>query len=104
MRVRRFASLMALAVTACGLAVAVSVPASAAPGDSGDDGEGGTKKLTEQLESASRGFTEAQDKLNASKKRQQQLTARLKELDAQLGPQQATLDQVVRQTYRTGRL
>lgn len=105
MRVRRrIATLVTLCLTAAGLAVAISLPANAAPGDSGDDGEGGSKTLIQQLESASRGFSEASEELAASKKRQLQLATQLKQLDAQLGPQQAALDEVVAQTYRTGRL
>src|SRR4051794_1341892 len=80
------------------------MPAGAAPGNSGDDGEGGSKTLTQQLESASRGYSEAKEALERSKTRQRQLTALLKQLDAQLGPQQAVLDGIVQQTYRTGRL
>src|SRR3712207_7846763 len=44
----------------------------AAPGDSGDDGEGGSKSLVEQLEAASKGFVEAKEALDRSKKRQQE--------------------------------
>jgi hypothetical protein len=90
--------------------LAVAAPASAAPrplaapGGSGDDGEGGSKSLTDQLDSASRGFLEAQEALARSKTRQLQLAAKLKDLDAQLAPRQAALDVIVRQTYRTGRL
>jgi peptidoglycan DL-endopeptidase CwlO len=108
---RRLAALLALTVAASGLTVvAVAMPASAvprplaAPGDSGDDGEGGSKSLIDQLESASKGFLEAQEALARSKKRQQELSAKLKEIDGQLVPRQAALDQIVRQTYRTGRL
>jgi hypothetical protein len=101
---RRLATLLALLVATTGLAVAISMPAVAAPGGSGDDGEGGSKTLTQQLESASRGYSEAKEALERSKTRQRQLTALLKQLDAQLGPQQAVLDGIVQQTYRTGRL
>jgi hypothetical protein len=107
---RRLATVLAALVAASGLALVAPAPASAAPrplaapGDTGDDGEGGSKSLVEQLEAASKGFVEAQEALDRSKKRQLQLAARLKELDAQLGPKQAALDDIVRQTYRTGRL
>jgi len=107
---RRLAGVLALLVAASGLAVAIATPASAiprplaAPGDSGDDGEGGSKALTDQLEAASKGFLEAQEALARTKKRQQELAAQLAEIDGQLGPRQAALDQIVRQTYRTGRL
>ncbi|MDI6105902.1 hypothetical protein QLQ12_45765, partial [Actinoplanes sp. NEAU-A12] len=105
---RRLAALMALLVTACGLAVAPT-PATAAPrllaapGDSGDDGEGGTKSLIEQLEKASKGFIEAKAKLKTSKEQQAKLTEELKRLDAAVGPQQQTLDMLAAQAYTAGR-
>jgi hypothetical protein len=107
---RRLAAVLALLVATTGLAAAVAVPASAAPrplaapGGSGDDGEGGSKSLTDQLDAASRGFIEARDALARSKARQQELAAKLKEIDAQLGPRQTALDVIGQQTYRTGRL
>jgi peptidoglycan DL-endopeptidase CwlO len=107
---RRLAALLALLVAASGLAVTAALPAAAtprplaAPGDSGDDGEGGSKSLNDKLDDASKGFVEAKAKLAASKKRQQDLTAQLKTIDAELAPQQAVLDQIVKQTYMTGRL
>jgi len=107
---RRLAGALALLVAASGLAVAIGTPAGAAPrplaapGDNGDDGEGGSKTLVEQLEAASRGFIQARDALASSKKKQTDLAARLKEIDAQVGPRQAALDKVVNQSYKTGRL
>jgi hypothetical protein len=92
------------------LAIAPSRPASAAPaplaapGDSGDDGEGGSKSLIEQLEAASKGFVEAKEALDRSKKRQVELNQLLKTIDAELGPRQDALDEIAQQTYRTGRL
>jgi hypothetical protein len=96
--------MLAVVVAFAGLAVAVASPALAVPGATGDDGEGGSKTLTQQLEAASRGYLEAQDALAASKKRQSDLAARLKQLDAELGPRQAEIDQIVQQSYQTGRL
>jgi hypothetical protein len=107
---RRLAAVLALLVATSGLAVAAAVPASAAPrplaapGDNGDDGEGGSKSLNDKLDDASKGFVEAKAKLAASKKSQQSLTAQLKTIDAQLAPQQAVLDQIVKQSYMSGRL
>ena len=98
------AAFLALLLAATGLVVAISVPALAAPGDTGDDGEGGSKTLTQQLEAASRGFLEAKEALARSTKRQSDLNARLKQLDAQIGPRQAAVDEIVGQSYRTGRL
>jgi hypothetical protein len=107
---RRLATVLAVLVATSGLALAAPTSASAAPrpfaapGDSGDDGEGGSKSLIKQLEAASKGFVEAQEALDRSKKRQRDLTAKLKELDTQLGPKQAALDEIVQRAYRTGRL
>jgi len=110
-RVRqRLAAVLALLVATSGLVVAAAVPASAsprplaAPGGTGDDGEGGSKSLTDQLAAASRGFIEARDALAHSKTRQQELAAKLKAIDTELGPRQAALDVIAQQTYRTGRL
>ena len=105
---RRLAALMALLVTACGLAVAPT-PATAAPrllaapGDSGDDGEGGTATLVDNLENASKGFVEAKAKLKTSQEQQTKLTAEIKRLDEAVGPQQQTLDLLATQAYTTGR-
>ncbi|WP_067494798.1 hypothetical protein [Actinoplanes sp. TFC3] len=107
---RRLAATLALLIATTGLALTSPVAASAAPrplaapGDSGDDGEGGSKSLVEQLEAASKGFVEAKEKLDESKKRQTALAAKLKELDAELGPKQEALDKIVRQSYQSGRL
>jgi hypothetical protein len=83
------------------VAVVWTGPASAAPGD---DGEGGSKALLDQLAAASRGFLEAREALGRSQKRQRDLTTVLKQIDSELGPRQVTLDQIAAQTYRTGRL
>jgi hypothetical protein len=101
---RRLATLLALVVATSGLAVFTATSSFAAPGDSGDDGEGGSKTLIQQLDAASRGFVEAKDALAASKKRQAALTAEIKKLDAELAPRQQAVDTVIRQSYTTGRL
>jgi peptidoglycan DL-endopeptidase CwlO len=101
---QRLAAFLALLVAVSGLAVAAVSPAAAAPGGSGDDGEGGSKSLIQQLEAASKGWLEAKDALARSQRRQRELTAELKTLDTQLGPRQAALDEIIQQSYRTGRL
>ncbi len=107
---RRLAAVLALVVATSGMAVATAAPATAAPtplsapGDKGDDGEGGKKSLLEQLEDASKGFVEAQEALARSQKRQQELAGLIKEIDAELAPRQQTLDEIAQQTYRVGRL
>lgn len=98
---RRLAAVLALVVTITSMAVAAAAPAVAAPGD---DGEGGSKTLVEQLDAASKGYLEAKDALARSKKRQTDLAAELKKLDTQLGPRQAALDEIINQAYRTGRI
>jgi hypothetical protein len=96
--------LLALVVALSTVVVVVSRPATAAPGYGGDDGEGGSKTLLQQLAAASRGFLEAREALARSQQRERDLTARLKEIDAELGPRQVALDHIAAQTYRTGRL
>jgi peptidoglycan DL-endopeptidase CwlO len=109
-RHRRWAAVLALIVAVPGFAIVAAAPASAAPvplaapGDKGDDGEGGSKSLIEQLEASSKGFVEAKEALDASKKRQAELATLLKDIDNQLGPRQQALDEIAGQTYRTGRL
>ncbi|WIM96879.1 hypothetical protein ACTOB_000353 [Actinoplanes oblitus] len=96
-------------VAACGIA-GVAGPAAAAPrplaapGESGDDGEGGKKAMLDKLEEASKGYLAAKAKLAKSKQQQTQLAAELKKLDAALGPQQVTLNKYAEQAYTMGRL
>ncbi|GIF15211.1 coiled-coil domain-containing protein [Actinoplanes teichomyceticus] len=106
---RRWAAVLALLVAACGLAGAASPAAAvprplAAPGESGDDGEGGTKTLLDKLDDASKGYVTAKAKLKTSKEQQTRLAAELKRLDAALGPQQQALNQYAEQAYTMGRL
>ncbi|WP_250029081.1 coiled-coil domain-containing protein [Paractinoplanes maris] len=95
---------MALLVAISGLVVAVAGPAGAAPGDNGDDGEGAPKTLIQQLQVASKGFVEAKEALELSRKRQAQLAAKVKQLDAELAPRQVAIDEIIQKSYRTGRL
>jgi hypothetical protein len=94
---QRLAAIVVALIAAAGFAS----PARAAPGD---DGEGGSKSLTQQLDAASRGYLDAKDQLAASKKRQADLAVRLAQIDAQMAPRQAAVDQVVRESYQAGRL
>ncbi|BCJ43993.1 hypothetical protein GCM10010168_67960 [Actinoplanes ianthinogenes] len=106
---RRWAAFLALLVAACGIA-GVAGPAAAAPrpltapGESGDDGEGGAKALLDKLNEASKGYVDAKAKLAKSKQQQTSLAAELKKLDAALGPQQAALNKYAQQAYTMGRL
>ena len=104
---RRLATVLALLLATSALAVTTSSAAVAAPrplAAPGDDGEGGSRSLVEQLQAASTGFLEAKEALERSRQRQQQLVAKLKEFDAQVGPRQSALDKIVQQSYMTGRL
>jgi hypothetical protein len=108
---RRLTTGLAVLIAAGGLAVttaaspAIAAPRPlAAPGDNGDDGEGGSKSLIQQVEDASKGYVEAKEALGTSKSRQAKLLGVIKGLDAQLGPRQAELNKIAAQSYRTGRL
>ncbi|MFI5494432.1 coiled-coil domain-containing protein [Actinoplanes sp. NPDC051859] len=102
---RRLATVLAVLVATSGLALAAPGAATAAPPPLAAPGsEGGSKSLRTKLEDASKGFVEAKEKLAQSKKREAALTASLKQLDAELGPKKVALNDVVRQSYRTGRL
>lgn len=100
---RRLAAVLVLVVALIGPSALVVPAALAAPGTNADD-EGGTKSLTDQLAAASRGYLQAQDALAGSRKRQAVLTGQLKTLDADLVRRQESASELVRQSYRTGRL
>ena len=55
------------------------------------DSEGGTDSLRKQLDEATRGYLDAQNALKNSTKRQQELTVRLKALDADLASRGQTI-------------
>ncbi|MFD0822828.1 coiled-coil domain-containing protein [Micromonospora zhanjiangensis] len=80
------------------VAVAVAAP-NPNPGD-----EGGTKKLRDALEAAARGHIDAQAKLDASTKRQTELTGRLRDVEARLVDLTAQVGAVAARSYRLGRL
>ncbi|GAA4701080.1 coiled-coil domain-containing protein [Phytohabitans rumicis] len=75
-------------------------PAAAAP----NDPEGGTATLRDQLEAASKGFVVAQSTLAKSKKRQQELTTQLAQVERDLVVKQSTLGEVANTAYQRGRL
>jgi hypothetical protein len=106
---KRLAALLtfAAAFAVAGPVTAVVPAAHAVPSpvrlEPGDD-EGGTKSLRDQLEASSRGFLEAQEALARSKKRQQELTTLLRQIDDEVVVKQASLGEIVRETYRTGRI
>lgn len=93
-----------MAVLAAFAVTAGPVPATAAPSTpSGHDGEQPTL-LNEVIESTNRSFTQAQAKLQDSKKRQLTLALEVERAEAELealAPQVAT---IAAQSYRTGRI
>jgi hypothetical protein len=106
----RWAAVLALAVTTASLTVAAAPTASAAPAAAARkpaeprDDEGSTKSLTDQLADASRGYLEAKDALAASKRKQAALGTRLTQIGTELTTRSASVSEIVRQAYRTGRL
>ncbi|WP_433282699.1 coiled-coil domain-containing protein [Micromonospora sp. CA-244673] len=109
--VARLAALL-VATLALGVVTAPVSPASAAAAASptallaaapGDD-EGGTPALRAQLDAASKGWLDARTALNRSVTRQQQLTAQLKTVNAELTVRDAKVGEIAGVAYRSGRL
>jgi hypothetical protein len=107
---RRIVAASALLIAVATAAVAPQ-PATAAPpsaplsrAPAGQDDEGGTESLRKQLDDASRGYLEAQEALEASKKRQGELNEHLKTLDAELVTRSAAMGEIADGAYRAGRL
>jgi hypothetical protein len=106
--VRRHVTLLVALLAAAAALAAVPIPARAglaapvtlAPGDT----EGGTPTLREQLDSASRGYLDAKNKLNASKKRRAELDTVLAKLEAERAGRSATVTELAGRAYRLGRL
>src|SRR6266508_2512225 len=99
----RRSRLAALPLALLALALAVPAhPAMAAPGD--PDPEGGTAALRDQLEAASKGFTEAQARLDESKKRQAELTQQLADSENRLKTLTEQAGVIAASAYRTGGL
>ncbi|WP_433312753.1 coiled-coil domain-containing protein [Micromonospora chersina] len=110
--VRRTAARLAallIATLTLGVVAAPALPASAAPATRllaaapGDD-EGGTPALRAQLDAASKGWLEARAALNRSVTRQQQLTAQLKTVNAELTVRDAKVGEIAGVAYRAGRM
>ncbi|MEV1287995.1 hypothetical protein [Micromonospora sp. NPDC049679] len=103
---RTFAALLAV-IAVTGSPAAAAPPAAAPAGlraAPGDIDEGGTPKLREQLNAASKGFVDAKAALNNSMKRQKELDAHLKTVEAELVVRTETVGALAGQVYRTGRL
>lgn len=85
-----------------GPAVAAS-PTRQAPA-TGNDPEGGTPALRDQLEAASKGYLDAKQALANSLTRQQQLAAQLETTEAQHAERASRVEQIAGLAYRTGPL
>lgn len=85
------------------LALVVAVSVLLVSGPAVADPEGGTKTLRDALESAAKGQATAIQKLNASKKRQVQLTAVVKQRTASAKSLEGQVGQIANRTYRLGR-
>ncbi|MBB5868916.1 hypothetical protein F4553_002295 [Allocatelliglobosispora scoriae] len=96
---RRWLTLATAILAALYLAVALPDPASAEPDD-----EGHSPVLTKNLESAARGYLEAEAALESSQKKQKEITARLAEVEKELGPLRAEIAEVATIAYQNGRL
>jgi peptidoglycan DL-endopeptidase CwlO len=91
-----------LAVAALALAF-VATPAHAAPGDPTAPDEGsGNMTLGEALDQANAAWLQASAALDASKKRQADLTAQIAQTQARLAPVEAAVNSIAATAYRTG--
>ncbi|MEV0153991.1 hypothetical protein AB0H57_09665 [Micromonospora sp. NPDC050686] len=103
----RMAALMVVTLAlALGVGAVPAVTASAAPlaKAPGTDHEGGTEKLRDQLDAASKGWLDARTALTRSTKRQQALATQLKTIEGELGVRDAKVGEIAGVAYRTGRL
>ncbi|MBY8873830.1 hypothetical protein K7640_18535 [Micromonospora sp. PLK6-60] len=100
----RLAALMvvtlALGVGAVPAGAASAAPLAKAPDT---DHEGGTAKLRDQLDAASKGWLDARTALARSTKRQQELATQLKTIEGELGVRDAKVGEIAVVAYRTGR-
>ncbi|MBB2945272.1 hypothetical protein FB565_005005 [Actinoplanes lutulentus] len=94
---RRCTALLALLVAAVAVTLVGASPAAADP-------EGGTKKLRNALETAAKGYDQAQTKLASSKKRQKQLTVKLKESQAGAAALTEQVGELANRSYQMGRI
>ncbi|ROT34105.1 hypothetical protein [Micromonospora sp. HM5-17] len=95
-------SAVLLAVAPTLLVAPAARPAAAAPSSPGD--EGGTKKLRDALEAATKGHVEATNRLENSRKRQKQLGEELKRVEAEIATLTEEVGVIAAESYRRGRL
>jgi hypothetical protein len=86
------------------LAVLPTGPAAAAPGQPATAGEGGDAKLRAQLEEASRGFNDANARLQTSKNRQSQLADQMRVTEGQLSQLSDQVGVIAAAAYKGGRV
>jgi hypothetical protein len=98
--VRRHVLLVVAALVGLVGVMGIAGPAYADP----TDDEGGSTSLREQLDAASRGYLDAQTKLDASKARQQELTAQLSTVEQNVASQTDAVQQIAAAAYRSGRI
>lgn len=95
-------------VIGCAIAMVVALlvtvaPASSAPGDSpATDPEGGSASLRKELEEASRGYVEAKAKLDDSRKKDDEITKKIGELEGLVEASSRDLQRVAAQAYVEG--
>jgi hypothetical protein len=93
-----------LIAAAAAFVVAPGSPAPAAqPGEATDD-EGGTSSLRRVLDAANKGFLDAKEKLDNSKKRQLEMNLQLRDLEARHADLTGDVGLVAAEAYRNGRL
>jgi hypothetical protein len=94
--------LLLVAVPDAGAVHAAPALPAHAPGD--PDDEGGTAKLRDQLDAASKGWLDAKGRLARSEARQKELAAHLATLETELSGRSAALGSLAGAAYRAGRL
>jgi hypothetical protein len=99
----RYALLILVALAAV-FVVSNPVPAPAAPGNNAADDEGGSAALRAQLEKASRGYTEAEARLTASRQRQGELARQQRITEAKADMLSKDVQVLAAATYRGGRM
>ncbi len=93
------------AVSRAGSVVELAPPVTPTPGPgTGPGDEGESPMIRDVLEQAGRQYVEAKAKLDASKKRQAELTAQLKEAEQRLDELSGEVSAVAVEAYRTGRI
>jgi hypothetical protein len=90
------------AAIVAGLALALTAPPGPALADPGD--EGGSEQLRQALDTASKGYLDAQAAVEASRRREAELNTRAAAVEAQLAAKQSDATAIAATAYRNGRL